>query len=316
MKYFTLTEKENWSSIHFFNRGWSIYSTVNKPNLLDELNITPKKFVDKANELFDKYQIVIPKDYPKHSIIGKKLNGKIVDDFPVYDFLICIYCCIVIEEEFGTETSKILRWELIKPNCISSIHHACSMVTITLYYLKQNFIVSIPKGKKKGLNPDLTINDLKCEVKTIQEADWEWDVDPETGFGKRKTKGPDLCYDLGTFIRKENSGYKGIRQGDMVFVDLTLKSLGDTLSTIRGLGYRDLIEYGLPDPKKYRIIFFTLFKLEIVGYYIDFEPRLWNLIDIVSGIEYQKARFSFSIAADGKFHKVNIPPPPPTNEEN
>ena len=228
--------------------------------------------------------------------------------------MLCIYCCIVIEERFKINTSKLLRWDLIKPNSNSGIHHACSMSVIALNYLRMGLKVSIPTEQQNEHNPDLIINDLKCEIKTIQEKDWSKEIDPETGFGKRKPRGPDLCYDIGNFIAKEKSGYKGILQGDVVFADLTLKSLGDICKDIKGLGFGDQLEYGLPELKKHRIIFFARFDLNCVAYTIDLESRLWNLVQISSGFEYQPATFSFSFPADGKFNKINFPSPPKKND--
>ncbi len=316
MDYFRVNKKGNQIYIHFFNRRFSIYSSVNKPNLLKDLGIDPVEFVDKANAILARYKIIIPEDFPKHSTLQKKVHDKKVDDFPIYDFLICIHCCILIEEKYGIDTSKILRRELIKPNSNRGIHHACSIAVIALYYLKEKFEVSIPLEKQEEYNPDLIINNLKCEVKTIQESDWEKDLDPETGFGKKKTRGPDLSYDIGTFIRKEDSGYKGILQGDVVFADLTLKSFGEISKDIRGFGYGDRLKYGLPNPIKCRFIFFSRFDLNFFGYYIDFEPRLWNLITIASGFEYRKFVFSSSLPADGKFHELKLPTPPDDGKEN
>jgi len=184
------------------------------------------------------------------------------------------------------------------------------MAVIAFNYLKKNCSVSIHREKKDELNPDLIVDNLRCEVKTIQEVDWGSDIDPDTGLGKKRTRGPDLCYDIGKFIEKKDSGYKGILQSDVLFADLTLKSFGSISKDIIGFGLGDKLQYGLPELKKYRIIFFSRFYLDCVGYYIDFEPRLWNLIDIASGIEYRNATLSFSIPADGKLHKIEIPEPP------
>ncbi len=70
----------------------------------------------------------------------------------------------------------------------------------------------------------------------------------------------------------------------------------------------------LSEPKKNRIIFFSWHYLDCVGYYIDFEPRLWNLNDLASGFEYRNATFSFSIPADGKSHEIKLPKPPDDKE--
>jgi len=309
MNYFTINKKENIIYIHFFNRHWSIYSSENSHSIFKDLSLDPEEFVKNVNNIFAKYKILIPNDYPKESTIHKD-KDKEVDDFPIRDFLLCIHCCIVIEEEYRINTSKILRWELIKPNSNAGIHHACSMVVIALNYLKKGFNVKIPFEGENKKNPDLIINELRCEIKTIQEKDWLKEIDTETGLGKRKSRGPDICYDLGTFIAKEKSGYKGILQGDVIFADLTLKSFGETFSDVKGLGYGDKLHYGLSELKKCRIIFIARFDLDCIAYYIDFEPRLWDLINIATGFEYQPAVFSFSIPANGIFRKVNFPNPP------
>jgi len=314
LEYFKISNKGNEYYIHFFNRTWSIYWSGSKPNLLKELGVDPIDFVKKANTLIARYKIIIPKDFPKYSTIEREINNKKVDDFPVIDFLICIHCCSLIEEKYGINTSKILKNELILPNSNRGINHACSMAVIALNYLEEGYDVSIPLEEKNKLNPDLIIKELKVEVKTIQESDWMREIDPETGFGKRKSRGPDICYDIGTFIRKNDSGYKGILQGDVVFADLTLKSFGEISGDIRGFGFGDKLKYGLPEPKKCKIIYFSRSNLNCVGYYIDFEPRLWNLIDVASGFEYQRVVFSFDLPNDGKSHKVKLPTPP--EEEN
>lgn len=313
MQYFRITNKKDEIFIHFFNRRFSIYSSQSKPNLLKELKVDPNEFVDKANSLFAKYKINIPKNYPKHGTLETSFKNKKVDDFPIYDFLICIHCCIIMEEKYGLNTSKLLRWELIKPNSNRGIYHACSMAVIALFYLEEGFEISIPLENKNELNPDLIINDFRCEVKTIQQSDWESEIDPDTGFGKRKYRGPDICYDIGKFIEKEDSGYKGILQGEVIFADLTLKSFGEVSGTLIGLGFGDKLKYGLPELKKCRIIFFSRHYLNCVGYFIDFEPRLWNLIDLASGMEYQRAVFSFTVPGNGKPHKITLPSPPPND---
>jgi len=214
-----------------------------------------------------------------------------------------------MEEKYQNDTSKFLRWELIKPNSNRGIYHACSIAVVALYYLDKGCEVSIPLEKKNEKNPDLIINDLKCEIKTIQESDWTNEIDPETRFGKEKSNEPDLCYDIGIFIAKENSGYKGILQGDVIFADLGLKSFGSLFGILRGLGYGDKLKYELSTPKKCRIIYFSRFNLTCVGHYIDFQPSLWNMVKIASTMSYQRAILSFQIPGDEKPHKIELPHP-------
>jgi len=212
--------------------------------------IEPKDFVDKANELLNKYNINIPNDYPKECKIYQKLAGEF-ELFPNRAFIKCINVCILIEENYDIDTSKILRWELFKPNSISGIYHACSMSFIDLYYLNKDSNVIITKEEDNQLNPDLIIDNFKFDVKTIAESDWTTEINPETGQSDDRLLAEDLCYDLGTFIR--NRGYKGIKQADVVFADLSQKAIG-RLYIIFGTKSIE-ISRGLPELKKNRIIF-------------------------------------------------------------
>jgi hypothetical protein len=229
--------------------------------------------------------------------------------------LTCIYCCIIIEEKYGIDISKILRWELIKPNSRRGIIHASSMATIALNYLNNGYVVSIPHEVKNQYNPDLIINSINSEIKTILQSDWTKDIDPETGYGKERSRGEDICYDIGAFIGKKNSGYKGILQSDLIFADLSQKSLGELLADSYMFGFNDKINFIMPEPKKFRIIFFYKHFTNCKGYYLDFEPKLWNLINVASGINYIRTMFKFDIPGNGKMHKIDLPPPPKFKKE-
>ncbi|MFX0132206.1 MAG: hypothetical protein ACFFDN_01040 [Candidatus Hodarchaeota archaeon] len=312
MEFFRIEPKDNEYFVFFQNT--QVYYSREKPNFFNDHNLEPLDFFNKADVLFAKHQIKVPENYPKHCYIEDSLSRKTYS-FPQHDFLTCIYCCITIEEKFNIDTSKILRWELIKSNSRRGIIHACSMATITLYYLNNGYKVSIPFEKKNQYNPDLIINNLKSEIKTILSSDWTKDIDPETGFGKECSRGEDICYDLGTFIGKKNSGFKGILQSDLIFADLSEKSLGELLKDAFMYGFKDKIKFILPEPKKSRIIYFYRYFIYCKGYYLDFQPKLWNLINVASKISYIKSIIKFDIPRNGKMHKIELPPPPKFKDE-
>jgi len=52
MDYFKITKKDNGIFIHFFNRGWSIYWSKSKPNLLKEIGISPVDLLEDNSSYF------------------------------------------------------------------------------------------------------------------------------------------------------------------------------------------------------------------------------------------------------------------------
>lgn len=294
MRYFTIKPKDEKYFVFFQNN--QVYYSDQKPNYFKDNNIEPLFFFEKANMLLDKYKIKVPDDYSKQCFVDRS-SEKAAYSFP-YEFFTCIYCCITMEEKFGIDTSKILRWELIKPHSRRNIMHACSMAVIALYYLNNDYDVVFPKEKQDENNPDLLINDLKCEIKTIQRADWTSEIDPETGFGNEHSRGVDLCFDIGTFIAKEKSGFKGILQGDVVFADFTEKSLGELIADAMTFGNKEKITYTLPVPKKYRLIFFTRNFTNCKDYFLDFQPKLWENIVLAFHISYIPYIFEFKIPVE------------------
>lgn len=237
---------------------------------------TPKDYVEKANELLNKYDINIPQDYPKIVLKEYKLLGE-EKIFPYHAFMKCIACCITIEESFDRDTSKIIKDELFKPNSRIGIYHACSMSMIALHYLNKNSEVIIPKERKNQKNPDLIIDGYKCDIKTIDRADWTADVNLDTGTGKERLLSEDLCYDIGIFIAKKNSGHKGIKQADIIFADLSLKSIGTFFMIFNSIGLK-LPFNQLPVLKKNRIIYFSRGVRDCKGFYIDIQPEFWKFI--------------------------------------
>jgi len=252
-------------------------------NIFRELHMTPKYFVDKANELFSRYRIRVPDNYPSEGISKKfKRLGK-VNMSPWNEFAICVGCSILIDQKFNKDVRRTLNNELVTANSYGNILHASALSAIVLYYLKKGFNVDIPKEQKNKYNPDMIINGLNCEVKVVEESDWTLDINPQTGQGKNRILSEDIAYDIGKFI--SNRACEGIKQGDVILADLSLKSF----DLIRENGWITKNRPGLADLQKHRIIYFAREIIYFDSFFIDFDPNLWQLI------KASKDRYRFGI---------------------
>jgi len=241
-------------------------------NIFRELHMTQKNFVDKANELFSKYCIRVPDDYPSGGISKDFESLGKINVSPWNEFAICVGCSILINKEFNKDVRRILKNELIRPNSRGGILHASALSAIVLYYLKKGLDVHISKEQKNKKNPDLIINGLNCDVKAVDESDWTQDMDLRTGRAKKRFLSEDIAYDIGTFI--SNRACKGIKQADVILADLSLKSF----DLIRENGWITKNRPGLADLQKHRIIYFAREIIYFDSFFIDFDPHLWQLI--------------------------------------
>ncbi len=256
------------------------------PNYFDifsEFGISRQDFVKKANLLFQEYKVKVPQNYPNLKPMASKIFGSELELNPMNEFATCVGSCILIKDMFNYDVSKIIKNELIAPNSRRGILHADSLATIVLHYLKKGSKVVIPKEVDGRYNPDLIIDNYHCEIKVINESDWTQEIDLETGRGRQRELSQDLCYDIGQFISKKDSGHKGIKQSDIVFADLSFKSFG-WIEKITGKH-----NSGFPNLKKYRIVYFTKKITDISSYYLEFDPLLWELIKTTD------AKHSFSV---------------------
>ncbi len=241
-------------------------------DIFRELHMTPKNFVNKANELFSKYRIRVPDDYPSEGISKDFESLGKINLSPWNEFAICVGCSILINKEFNKDVMRILKNELIRPNSRGGILHASALSAIALYYLKKGLDVHISKEQKNKKNPDLIIDGLNCDVKAVDKSDWTQDMDLRTGWAKKRFLSKDIAYDIGTFIG--NRGYEGIKQSDVILADLSLKSFG----LIRENGWITKNRPGLADLKQHRIIYFARKIIYFNSFFIDFDPHLWELI--------------------------------------
>ncbi len=255
-------------------------------SLYKHMEINPQEFVNEANNLFSQHKIAIPRNFVK-SIPPKMVSYYKIPSWHNFEneILLCVKACLSLEQEFDFDTKKILKSEL-KQN----VSHACSLAMITYYYLKRGHNVKLyPKQnnpvKKKIKNPDLEINGISCDIKTLALEKGDAIYNIETGRHAKKILGKDILYDIGTSI--SNRLFKGILQAEVVFIDLTARlSWGGSNNLFKLINSLNANKLNTPLPninemEKNRVIFFTRdfnkFR-ELIGFYIDFQPELWNLI--------------------------------------
>jgi len=312
MNYIPKTEKRpKQTLINFQQKHIGSYPCLDGDNvkltsLFDYLSLSPDEFVKKANSMFNEFKIKIPKKYPKTCIINDSLIRKFTGQNPFLipwkEFILCVYNCIILKEEYNMDVKKVIKKELIGNNSRAGILHANSLSGIALHYLKKECDISIPNEQKGKKNPDLIINNIKCEIKCVDSSDWTKEVLNNnenhflrTGEGPKHELAEDICFDIGKFIEKEKSGFKGIKQGDVIFADLTQKW---SLMKWMLITLEHKTKFSLPNIKKFRIIFFTRDNIDFSGFYVDFDPRLWKLIRNTKTI-----------------YGIHIPPPLSVKEE-
>jgi len=268
-------EFENFSNMVIINN-----QSVEGGGILKVLGFDQEDFITQANGLLDKYSIKVPEDFPKPLVCKDALHGKLAKDYS-YEVSICFCNCIKLEGKYHINTLKLLR-ELINLN---EILHSASVSEVCVNYLESGHNVQLFPKSDTGKKPDILIDGIFCDVKVIQEADWTKEALEDehiaefrkTGFGPWHDISDDVCYDVGMSI--SNRAAKGIKQADMLLVDLSLKSLGNLLSRHPLGGVKEL-----PEPRGNRVVFFgrsyadSSSVFNCLGCYLDFDPSLWDIM--------------------------------------
>jgi len=163
----------------------------------------------------------------------------------------------------------------------SELTHSVSLSFVSFKYAQKGYPLSFFPPSDSTKNPDLEISGIKGDIKVIQPTD-SFERHSEKGNDFTTKLADDLCYDIGTAIRERAS--KGIKQAELLFIDLGSKSPIWLTLKEKTVLYTDR----LPEPKKYRIIYFwkyhhtnyseNQFPFSFYGFYIDIEECIWNYI--------------------------------------
>ncbi|MFC1978651.1 hypothetical protein ACFLVP_01550 [Chloroflexota bacterium] len=259
------------------------FIAISRPGSTEKLNsrmffgMAPADLVKLFYELVDKYDLNINEDFSnrfleERTVFGKKqkIDGGALG--LAIRFAINIQALIVN----GQSNVEYLIKEFKKSGDIYDLRHACSLAYLCSIYKSQKHTIDFP-DKSTEKTPDLIINGITADLKVIQANDLGR-IFLENKTNTITTKlAEDLCYDVGTSIRNRVCG--GIKQANLIFIDLNAKSLPKMWLDIQSSGSI------LPTPQKYRLIYFSSapisdearFKM-FHGTYIDFDPILWDFI--------------------------------------
>jgi len=242
--------------------------------------IDPSSFIEIFERIADNFHFSITKELYKRISIrettwhGKKTKAEVA--FVISDIVdFFIDCNFLLDKGIDID---VLFKEFRNSGNYEEFRHCCSLSFLTsTYALNGDTNIKFLGG------PDFAINEIPAELKVIHQVDWERRFD-EKGVDKFSSYlYEDLCYDIGQTIR--NRLAEGIKQSaEMVFIDLSMKSLG-SLFLAKDF---DLIRNIIPQPKKHRVIFFCRMgpnvfigregTYSLFASYVDFDPHIWDFI--------------------------------------
>ncbi len=229
--------------------------SVLKYNFKLEHGISPKDYVQIYKDISSKYNLNAKDDYPVEFILNlSDLDNERVDVSPLM-------------KEFGGIGN------------IDDLRHTCSLAFITAAYTLAGYKIEFVRKTKGQKSPDFYINGLSADLKVRQRMDLEREFLKRNSNTFQVILGEELCLDVGSTI--QNRVYDGIKQAEVLFVDLDNRSLPfmvlwDSESRIKG---------SIPEPKESRIVYFCKAKLSedsqrypLSATYLDFDPKLWEFI--------------------------------------
>lgn len=254
-------------------------TSVHKYNFKLRHGISPKDYIQIYKNISSKYNLNAKDDFPKRYSEKVTLFGTEqedvqadLDDYPV-EFILNLSD---LDNE-RVDVSPLIK-EFRGIGNIDDLRHTCSLAFITAAYTLAGYKIEFIRKKKGQKTPDFYINGLSADLKVRRGMDLGRE------FLKRSTNtfqlilGEELCIDVGRTI--QNRVYDGIKQAEVLFVDLDNGSLPfvvwDRESKIKG---------SIPEPKEFRILYFCKTKLygdsqryPLSATYLDFDPKLWEFI--------------------------------------
>ena len=243
-------------------------------------DIEPEKFIEIYKKITEEYEFQITQDFyqkfkEERTAFGKKQYVGIDPLEYIIDFL--IQCNTLLEK--GIEISPLFN-EFRKSGDIYQLRHSCSLSYLTSIYALNGYEIKF-LTYSSGKSPDFSINGISSDLKVIQQSDLEA-IHMRKGREFRTNLSEDICYDIGMSIRDRLC--EGIKQSDLVFIDLGSKSLTSLYLEEKF----DSSSEVLPEPKKCRVIYFCRIGPNIFigrkgtfsffGVFIDFDINIWNYI--------------------------------------
>ena len=244
--------------------------------------ITPKEFINIYETVSGTHDLQITQEFIERFWevgtffgIKRKAQPAFMAKYFI-DFVLDAHCLV----ERGFQIGPLIQ-EFKKSSDMSELRHACSLAFLSSIYACSGFGIEFQSRSRDSKSADLRISDIFADIKVIQQSDLE-QIHREKGRVFQTKLSEDLCYDIGKAI--QNRLHDGIKQAELVFIDMSLKSLSsiwlseefDTTSNI------------VPEPRPFRVVYFCKIGPNVFigreqtysffATHIDVDPRLWDFI--------------------------------------
>ncbi len=244
--------------------------------------IEPIDFVRIYNSITDKYSFEINDSFFRQFQQEKTAFGR-KGLFPYASFpdIVDFFMCSNTMHEIGMDLNILIK-ELLSSSDVPDLRHARSLAYLGSIYSSKGHSIEYHK-RSKSKSADLSIDGISADLKVIQENDWghlHYYVHRKNVFVEEM--GKSLCYDIGKAIA--NRLFDAIYQAEMVFIDLSLKSLSWLYRDERFDGVANIV----PQPQRNRIIYFCTIPPDghtrryldylFYGFFADFDPNVWAYV--------------------------------------
>ena len=246
--------------------------------------IAPQEFIKIYETVSGTYNLeinqgFIRKFYETSTFFGKKRKTQPVY---IYKYLIDFILDTHFLMERGIEVKPLVQ-EFKESSDMDQLRHACSLAFLSSIYAYNGYDIEYRSRSKYSKNADVCINGIFADIKVIQQSDFE-QMHREKGRVFKTKLSEDLCYDIGKAIM--NRLHDGIKQAELVFIDLSQKSLSSMW-----LGEEfDATSNIVPEPTPFRVVYFCkigpnvfIGREQVYSFfatYIDMDPRIWDCIKL------------------------------------
>jgi len=185
-------------------------------------HITPEEFIRTYEDISNRYNLDVTEYFLERFTVegtafGKKQKAQVSPIAELINFILDINYFLGKQ----TEVSPLIK-EFNEVGDFGDLQHVCSLALLTSAYASRGYNIEFLRKSKEGKTPDLHINGIPADVKVRRQADIGA-IHLEKGNTYATKLGDDLCFDIGNSI--QNRLYDGIKQAELVFVDLGRRSL-------------------------------------------------------------------------------------------
>ena len=245
-------------------------------------HIAPQEFIKIFETISSTYNLEITQEFMRRfyefsTFFGIKRKGQIAFIAKYFiDFVLDMHYLV----ERGIHIEPLIQ-EFKESGDMSELRHACSLAFLSSIYTCTGHGIEFGGRSRDSKSADLRIDGIFADIKVIQQNDLE-QLHHRKGRVFQTKLSEDLCYDLGKAV--QNRLHDGIKQAELVFIDLSQKSLSsiwlseefDTTSNI------------VPDPRRSRVVYYCKIGPNVFigreqtysffATYIDIDPFLWDFI--------------------------------------